>query len=205
METIKKTPYIIYAEMTPNPATMKFVANKLLVDDGSIYEYTDPSETKNAPLAEKIFNFPFVTGVFISNNFITVTKNNLIEWEDVTNELRIFIYEYLSDGKPVFKEGVVPTETFLQQKSNLTSFVEVEPKTELEKKIVEILEDYVRPAVESDGGAINFKSFVDGVVTVVLRGSCSGCPSSTQTLKSGIENMMRQMVPEVKEVVAESL
>ena len=197
--TTKIIPVSIYAEMTPNPSTMKFVANRLIIENGGVVEYNDPDETKNSPLAARLFNFPFVTALFISGNFITITKNDIIEWDDVMTELREYIQEYLNSGSPVFNAPVDPAITLNKED---VSFENTMPETEIEKQIVSVLEEYVKPAVERDGGAIHFKSFKEGVVSVVLRGSCSGCPSSSITLKNGIEALMTRMVPEVKEVVA---
>lgn len=195
----KTIPATVYAENNPNPATMKFVANKLIVENNGTVEYTDPDECADSPLATRLFNFPFVTNIFMSSNFITITKNEIIEWDDVVLELREYIQEYLNSGKEVFKKDV----TLTSMTSNNVAHEEVEPKTDTEKQIVSILDEYVKPAVERDGGAIHFKSFTDGVVTVVLKGACSGCPSSSVTLKNGVENMMKNMIPEVTEVIAE--
>lgn len=207
MDTLVKKPIIIYAESTPNPSSMKFVANQLLVQDGATAQYLSKDETKGAPLAAKLFEFPFVKAVFMAANFITVTKTDSIQWEEVTFELRDFIRVYLSKGNPVITElpktEVAIDNTFTEKKEVFTEHTA--PTTELEVKIVEILEQYIRPAVEGDGGSITFKSFIDGIVTVQLRGACSGCPSSTITLKAGIEGLLKRMVPEVKEVVSESL
>ena len=200
METAQ-IPVEVYAESTPNPSTMKFVANKLLVENGNVVEYTDPAQTGDSPLAAKLFNFPFVEGLFLAGNFITVTKNDLVDWEDITLELREYISDYLRTGNSVFK--VEPGTS--QPVSTTGEFKEVVPSNDTEERIVEILEEYIRPAVEQDGGAINFKSFKDGVVTVVLRGACSGCPSSTITLKNGIQQLFNRMLPEVKDVVAEEI
>jgi len=206
-----KTYITVYAESTPNPNSMKFVANKMLVDGGKIIEFTSPEQTKHAPLAAQIFNFPFVTGIFITSNFITVNKNNLVDWNDVVYELREYIKEYLNSGKPLFTEEFVqPNKSKSENSKNLfknenTASFHAEPKNEIEMKIIETLEEYVRPAVESDGGAIHFKSFENGIVTVILRGSCSGCPSSTMTLKAGIEGLLKRMVPGVEQVVAEAM
>ena len=210
MET-KETPTTIYAESTPNPASMKFVANRTLLE-GSPIECTSIEQTKNSPLAAKLFQFPFVKGVFILNNFVTVTKSEVVEWNDIYLELREMIQNYLSEGNPVVTSGsetksasanMVQTEA----KQSGKSLTEDKPvlTSETDQKISGILDEYIRPAVEQDGGAINFKSFKDGIVTVVLRGSCSGCPSSTITLKAGIEGLLKRLVPEVKEVIAEEL
>lgn len=205
MTTTLKTPVVIYAESTPNPVSMKFVANRMLVTDGATVQYLDPSETGTSPLAAKLFNFPFVKSVFISTNYITVTRHDSVEWEDITLELREFIRNYISEGNAVVTElPKIETAVDSSFKETTTVYSEhVAPKTVVETKIVEILEQYIRPAVEQDGGLITFKSFNEGIVTVVLRGACSGCPSSTITLKAGIEGLLKRMIPEVKEVVAE--
>ena len=196
-------PVNVYAEMTPNPATMKYVADRLLVPEGTVVEFTDPSEVKDAPLAAKLFNFPFVDSLFFAANFVTVTKNDLVEWEDVNLELRTFIREFIAAGHPTFTK--VPE--VIQREDNSGKLTapptEVLPQNPIEERIVDVLEEYVRPAVEGDGGAIHFQSFNEGILTVVLRGACSGCPSSMVTLKGGIEGLMQRMVPEVKEVVAQ--
>jgi Fe-S cluster biogenesis protein NfuA len=207
METFVKKPIILYAESTPNPASMKFVANQLLVHDGATAQYLSKAETKGSPLAAKLFEFPFVKAIFIAANFVTVSKTDTLQWEDITNELRDFIRVYISEGNPVITElpkTEMPVDNTFAAKTEV--FTEHRaPSTEMEVKIVEILEQYIRPAVESDGGSITFKKFNDGIVTVQLRGSCSGCPSSAITLKAGIEGLLKRMLPEVKEVVAEEM
>ncbi len=207
MDTLVKRPVIIYAESTPNPASMKFVANRLLVEGGATAQYLSKAETKGAPLAAKLFEFPFIKAVFMASNFVTVSKIDSIQWEDITLELRDFIRVYISDGNEIITElpkTEVPVDnTFTEKKEIFTEHAS--PTTEVEVKIVELLEQYIRPAVEGDGGSITFKSFADGVVTVQLRGACSGCPSSTVTLKAGIQTLLTRMVPDVKEVVAETV
>lgn len=207
MNTEVKHPVVIYAESTPNPASMKFVANQLLLFDGATAQYLSKAETKGAPLAAKLFEFPFVKAVFFASNFVTVLKTDNVQWEEITLELRDFIRTYINEGKPVITElpktEVAVDNTFTTKKAVFTEHAA--PGNEIEVKIVEILEQYIRPAVEGDGGSITFKGFVDGVVTVQLRGSCSGCPSSTITLKAGIEGLLKRMIPDVKEVVSEAL
>jgi len=193
-------PYNIYAESTPNPNTMKFVANRWLIMNDKSYEILASQRVGGpSPLAEKLFNFPFVNGVFISANFVTLTKSDAIEWQDVVMELRDFITVYLnSEGMEIIREDFIETEADdkVVESNKETSY------TDFEKKIAEILDEYIRPAVEGDGGAIELDSYEDGVVKVVLKGSCSGCPSSTMTLKGGIESLLKSMLPEVKEVIA---
>lgn len=196
METIKN-PVVIYTETTPNPESMKFVANCMLTEPGTGAEYVNPESTGSSPLAAKLFQFPFVRNIFISGNFITLTKIDGLEWTDITTELRDFIRDYIAQGKRVFTSA--PENS--TEKSRIVNENTPEVLDQLEQKIVGILDEYIRPAVEQDGGAISFKSFKDGVVTVVLQGACSGCPSSTITLKAGIEGLLKRMVPEVESVV----
>ena len=188
----------IYTEMTPNPETMKFVANKLLYPGKSI-DFPDEASAAPSPLAQELFTFPFIKSVFIASNFITLTKTNETnDWQDVIPTIKQFLKEYLEDGKVVVNEEAVAS--MKTESSNAVS----EDDDDVVKRIKELLENYVKPAVEMDGGAIQFKSYNDGVVNLMLQGSCSGCPSSMITLKSGIEGMMKRMIPEVKEVVAEA-
>jgi Fe-S cluster biogenesis protein NfuA len=187
----------IYTEMTPNPETMKFVANKLLYPGKSI-DFQDVDAAKPSPLALELFSFPFVKSVFIASNFVTLTKTAEADWEDIKPSMRQFLKDYLEDGKQVINEDEVPPAASTEGNIVLSEDGDVV------KRIKELLENYVKPAVEMDGGAIQFKKFEDGVVTLMLQGSCSGCPSSMITLKSGIEGMMKRMIPEVTEVVAEA-
>ena len=201
---VNEIPYIIYAEETPNPASMKFVSNRLLVVSGATAEYKSVNETADAPIAKNIFKFPFVKQVFISSNYITVTRHDSVLWEDVLHELRIFISDYLNKGNAIITklpEQQIATDNSFTKTTPVTTQHTV-PKNEVENKIIEVLEQYIRPAVESDGGLITFKELKDGVVTVQLRGSCNGCPSSTITLKAGIEALLKKMIPDIKEVVA---
>jgi Fe-S cluster biogenesis protein NfuA len=187
----------IYTEMTPNPETMKFVANKLLYPGKSI-DFPDQDSASPSPLASELFSFPFVKSVFIASNFVTLTKTPDTDWEDVKPSIRQFLKEYLEEGKVVINEDEVATVA--QPGSNIV----LSEDGDVVKRIKELLENYVKPAVEMDGGAIQFKKFDEGVVTLMLQGSCSGCPSSMITLKAGIEGMMKRMIPEVTEVVAEA-
>ena len=188
----------IYTEMTPNPETMKFVANKLLYPGKSI-DFPDVESAKASPLATELFGFPFVKAIFIASNFVTLTKtSDTADWADVIPSIRQFLKEYLEDGKPIVNEEEVAA--MKQDSSNQV----LADDDDVVKRIKELLDNYVRPAVEMDGGAIQFKSYEDGVVNLMMQGSCSGCPSSMITLKAGIEGMMKRMIPEVKEVVAEA-
>ena len=189
-KTKAATAITVYTESTPNPAVMKFVANKALT--AKVLEFDSIDDAKPSPLATALFQFAFVKSVFIDRNYVSVTKYDIAEWEEIAQELRGFIKSYLEEDKPVLDENIT-----LQKKK-----VEAEKETQFEKlddisrEIVNILEEYVKPAVQSDGGNIEFKSYDEATkkVEVVLQGACSGCPSSTFTLKNGIENMLKQML-----------
>jgi Fe-S cluster biogenesis protein NfuA len=188
----------IYTEMTPNPETMKFVANKLLYPGKSV-DFPDEASAKPSPLAQQLFTFPFIRSVFIASNFVTLTKTNETDdWQDVIPTIKQFLKEYLEEGKVVVNEEELATV-----KAESSNEVNADDD-DVVKRIKELLENYVKPAVEMDGGAIQFKSYEEGKVNLMLQGSCSGCPSSMITLKAGIEGMMKRMIPEVKEVVAEA-
>lgn len=207
-ENINDIPYIIYAEETPNPSSLKFVANKLLLVSGATAEYQNTAETAHAPIAKQLFMFPFVKRVFISSNYITVTKIDEIEWEDIRDELRVFITKYLNDGNAIITklpQKEVPKDSSFSEKISINTQHSV-PNNDVENKIIEVLEQYIRPAVEQDGGLITFKELNNGIVTVQMRGSCSGCPSSTMTLKAGIEALLKRLLPnDVKEVISEAV
>ena len=193
----------VYAESTPNPKVMKFVANRAIIQGDSV-EFMNIDEAKNSPLAMKLFHFPFVREVFIAKNFVSLTKYDAMEWEDVVMEVREFIREYLAEGSVVVHEieEVQEKETPKESTETVASINQQE-LGEVETRIVDILDEFVKPAVESDGGNIRFMSYEAGVVSVLLQGACSGCPSSTVTLKQGIENLLKKMLPTlVKEVVA---
>lgn len=186
----------IYTEMTPNPETMKFVANKLLYPGKSI-DFPEESSAGPSPLAKELFGFPFIRAVFIASNFVTLTKTPDTDWNDVIPTIREFLKNYLEEGKTVINEDEIPARATQSAEAD-------ENDSDVVKRIKELLENYVKPAVEMDGGAIAFRSYNDGVVNLMMQGSCSGCPSSMITLKSGIEGMMKRMIPEVKEVIAEA-
>jgi Fe-S cluster biogenesis protein NfuA len=182
----------VYAESTPNPAAMKFVASTMLLNQGSV-EYLNAEQAVDCPLAQQLFNFDGVASVFIASNFVTVNKKPDFDWFDLMPILRQFIKSYLESGEKIFLLAEI--------KNKKSEIVE----GNIENKIIQALDEYVKPAVEQDGGAIHFKSFHDGVVTLILKGSCSGCPSSLITLKAGIERLLTQLIPEVVEVVAEEV
>lgn len=177
-------PISIYLESNPNPNSLKFVVNEMLVPEGMSFDFPDPESAKDAPLAQELFMYPFVDRVFYMSNFVTVTKKGDVEWIEVQSILRDHIQKFLESGKLI-----------LDQKDELPAAEQEE--TDTIRQIKSILDEYIRPAVEQDGGAITFHSFKDGIVTVRLQGSCSGCPSSTVTLKAGIENLFTRMMPEV--------
>lgn len=198
-------PTIVYAEMTPNPATMKFVADRPIVNGNYIAEYNHWTEVKDtSPLAEKLFTFPFIKSLFFTGHFVTVTKIDDIAWDYVTMELREFILDFLKHNQ--WAVVAQPEKKVVEDEKGETIKAEhATPSSDVEFKIIELLDEYVKPAVESDGGAIHFKSFDNGKVHLALRGACSGCPSSRMTLKGGIETLLKQHLPQVEEVVAEEL
>tara|TARA_B100000161_G_scaffold130873_1_gene92819 strand:- start:515 stop:1096 length:582 start_codon:yes stop_codon:yes gene_type:complete len=188
--------YTIYAESTPNPTTMKFVANKKLVDHS--VEAKSPEEAKKINIAQKLFMFPFVENVFLSNNFISITKNRSVEWEDIAMQLREFILDFINNNKIVILDNSKNNSINLNKTKKIK-----QSNKEIDSKIISLIDNYIKPAVESDGGAIEFHSFENGTVTVVLKGSCSGCPSSQATLKNGVEQLLKDKVGDkIKEVVA---
>jgi len=194
-------PITVYAEMTPNPLTMKFVINKNILGMGESAQFNSKPETKGySPLAEELFNLPFVDGVFFASNFVTITKTDNLSWDFITMELREFIRNWLSEGKEVLT--AMPDEKKSIKKENKPK--KTYAPSEYDEAICQLLDEFVRPAVENDGGAIDFLGYEDGIVTVILKGACAGCPSSTATLKGGIESLLKTHLPEVKEVIAEN-
>ena len=193
----KKVPVTVYAESTPNPAVMKFVANKKLVTD--YYEFTSIEDAKHSPLATELFHFPFVKSIFIEENFVSITKYDITEWDGITMELREHIRSFIEQGKEVISENAATVlEKTPEQKDH-----QFDNLDDISKEIINILEQYVKPAVASDGGNIEFQSYnpETKVVQVILQGACSGCPSSTFTLKNGIENMLKEMLQNKVEYV----
>jgi len=195
-ETTKKVPVEIYSEVTPNPSVLKFVANKKLV--AFDLEYKNIEEAKNSPLATELYNFSFVKEIFISENYVSITKFDVVEWSEITNEIRGFIKQFIADGKTIVDKSVQP-------KNNEQQGIQLEDLDDISKQIIAILDEYIKPAVAADGGNILFQSYEQEtkVVNVILQGACSGCPSSTITLKNGIENMLKQLIPgQIEHVVA---
>lgn len=201
MEKTELAPHTIYAESTPNPSTMKFVSNRYLVVDGHQYEFNLEEDHSNSPLAAKLLNLPFVSKVFIASNFVAVSKTDIIEWEDVIAQLRDMLSEFLNAGGQVILKSKGEEESGNSEKSDHGK--DESHFSDIEKKVASILDEYIRPAVEGDGGAIELHSCEEGKVKVILKGACSGCPSSTMTLKNGIESMLVDMLAgEIKEVEA---
>ena len=189
----KKNPVSIYAESTPNPSVMKFVANKPIVS--STFEFKNIDQAKDSPLAQKLFHYPYVKEIFMDYNYISITKYEISKWDEVILELREFIKNYIEEGKIIINQKVSNiklTESANQKKLN-----------SIESQIVNVLDQYVKPAVASDGGNIAFKKYdsKNKILKVVLQGACSGCPSSTFTLKNGIENILKEMIPGIVEKV----
>ena len=191
----------VYAEASPNPESMKLVLNQTVLPDGVSVDYPNVEAAANSPFAQELFNFEYVSRIFMASNFVTITKNSSDSWAQLIPELRTFIKAYMEAGGPVFLE-TPKAESKVEGPKDENQTAE---DAAISQKVIDLLENYVRPAVEQDGGNITFKSYKEGVVTVNLQGSCSGCPSATITLKSGIENLLKRMVPEVTEVKAEGL
>ncbi len=180
----------IYLESNPNPNSLKFVVNEMLVPEGMSFDFPDIEATGNAPLAKELFAYPFVDRVFYMSNFVTVTKKGDIEWLEVQGILKDHIKNFLESGRFIIEVGEEAGDASAE-----------ESDTEAVKKIKTILDEYIRPAVEQDGGAITFHSFTEGILKVRLQGSCSGCPSSMITLKAGIENLFKRMMPDEVQAV----
>lgn len=197
----------IYAEMTPNPMAMKFVADRMLLPEGVQFEFLSRNDAASSPMALKLFDLPFVKGVYIAANFITVLKNDKAKWDEVVFDVRDYIKEFILAGGQIWNKNEINkdggSEATAEASIKDQLVVHAEPSNETEQKIIDTLETYVKPAVEGDGGIILFQSFKDGIVTLRLKGSCSGCPSSSLTLKSAVEQLLKRMVPEVKEVQQE--
>ncbi|EMR02636.1 NifU family protein [Cesiribacter andamanensis] len=192
-QTTDKRHVTLYLEANPNPNSLKFVANYMLLPEGATFDFADKEAAHISPLAQELLEHPHVERVFYMSNFVTVTKSADVEWIEIQAQIKAQIQQYLESGRALITKQ--PDAAALGNA----------PQTDTETKIVNILDEYVRPAVESDGGAIQFHSFEGGVVKVLLQGSCSGCPSSTITLKAGIENLLKRMVPEVQSVEAQGV
>ncbi|GJM36274.1 MAG: hypothetical protein DHS20C18_52750 [Saprospiraceae bacterium] len=199
--TVTKSPVMLYTEQTPNPESLKFVTNRMLYKGTADFREEELAQ-EWSPLGTALFELPYVKGVYVCNNFVTVTKEFNYAWEDIMLKLKEFIKTYIEEDKEIVKDGFEAAMAELEAERG-ASYEYSEDEVEIVQKIKDLIDTYVKPAVEMDGGNIEFKSFNQGSVVVILQGSCSGCPSSTVTLKAGIEGMLKRMVPEVKEVVAE--
>ncbi len=196
----KKSAITVYGETTPNPSTLKFVVSKLLTK--TAVEFKNIDETLSSPLAKELFQFSFVKEIFIDENYISVTKYEVANWEEITLEIRTFIKQYIENGGTVVDETLI-IEDANQDKQQIKNFDNLDTTSQ---QIINILEEYVKPAVAADGGNILFDSYDENSkrVKVILQGSCNGCPSSTFTLKSGIENMLKDMLND-KDIIVEAL
>jgi len=200
MNTATASPVMLYTEQTPNPESLKFVTNRMLYRGTADFR-EEAFAREWSPLAAHLFDQPFVKGVYITNNFVSVTKEFNYEWADIMLKLKDLIKKYVEDGGEVLKEGFA--EAMQQLDAERVSQQFSGEDGELAQRIKDLIDTYVKPAVEMDGGNIEFQRYDKGTVYVQMQGSCSGCPSSTVTLKSGIEGMLKRMVPEVQEVVQE--
>lgn len=199
--TTTKSPVMLYTEQTPNPESLKFVTNRMLYR--GLADFREEELAREwSPLATALFELPYVKGVYISNNFVTITKEFNFDWADIMLKLKDFLKKYIESGEEIINDGFEEAMQKLEDERG-ASYEYSEEEAEIVKKIKDLIETYVKPAVEMDGGNIEFKAFDQGKVIVILQGACSGCPSSTVTLKAGIEGMLKRMVPEVREVVAE--
>ena len=198
---VAKSAVMLYTEQTPNPESLKFVTNRMLYRGTADFKEAELAKDWS-PLGAALFNLPYVKGVYISSNFVTVTKEFNYECADIMLKLKEFIKNFIEEGGVILNEGFAEEMAKLEAERG-SDIVYSEDDAVLVQKIRDLIDTYVKPAVEMDGGNIEFKAFEKGIVTVTLQGSCSGCPSSTVTLKSGIEGMLKRMVPEVQEVVAE--
>lgn len=199
--TATKSPVMLYTEQTPNPESLKFVTNRMIYKGTADFREEELAKTWS-PLATALFEMPFVKGVYICNNFVTVTKEFNYDWADIMLKIKEFLKNYLSEGGGVVNEGFEEAMAKIEEERG-ASYDYTENEAEIVKKIKDMIETYVKPAVEMDGGNIEFKSWDQGTVVLIMQGACSGCPSSSVTLKAGIEGMLKRMIPEVKEVVAE--
>ena len=199
MEATAKTPVLLYTEQTPNPESLKFVTNKMLYRGTA--DFREPQlAIEWSPLATALFDLPYVKGVYICNNFVTISKEFNYDWSEIMLKIKEFIKNYVENEGEIVKEGFAEALAAIEAQAPQYHGDDAE----LVVRIKELIDTYVKPAVEMDGGNIEFKAFDRGTVYVILQGSCSGCPSSTVTLKSGIEGMLTRMIPEVKEVVSEA-
>lgn len=196
---MQNPPIEIYMEMTPNPESQKFVLNRKLIPQNQV-DFRSADEAEDSPLGKGLFKLPFVKGVFIASNFVTITKDSKYEWYEINDEIKENLKQFAGSGEPVLSAAFF--EKHKQEAPQADG--EEDFGDGIEGQIKMYLEKYVRPAVEKDGGYIGFKSYDKGVVTLSMQGACSGCPSSMVTLKAGIEGLLKRMIPEIEEVVADA-
>ncbi|MBK7935750.1 MAG: NifU family protein [Lewinellaceae bacterium] len=200
METVAKSPVMLYTEQTPNPEALKYVTNRMLYRGIADFKEKNLAE-EWSPMANGLMELPYVKGVYFNNNYVTITKEFNYEWSEIMLKLKEFVKEFIENEGVVIKEGFAEYLEQLTAENNADQFSG--ENGDIARKVKELIDTYVKPAVEMDGGNIEFKAFDNGRVYVTMQGSCSGCPSSTVTLKAGIEGMLKRMVPEVTEVVQE--
>ena len=200
MESVAKSPVMLYTEQTPNPEALKYVTNRLLYRGIADFKEKDLA-AEWSPMANSLMELPYVRSVYFNNNYVTIMKELNYDWAEIMLKLKEFIKDYIENGGVVVKEGFAEYWDQLTAQQNASQFTGEDG--EIARKVKELIDMYVKPAVEMDGGNIEFKAFEKGRVFVTMQGSCSGCPSSTVTLKAGIEGMLKRMVPEVTEVVQE--
>lgn len=199
--TVTKSPVMLYTEQTPNPESLKFVTNRMLYKGTADFREQELAQ-EWSPLATALFGLPYVKGVYICNNFVTVTKELNYDWSSLMLNLKDFIKKYIEEGGEIIASGFDEAMAEIEAERG-ASYEYSGDDVEIVKKIKEMIDTYVKPAVEMDGGNIEFKGWDAGTVTLIMQGACSGCPSSSVTLKAGIEGMLKRMIPEVREVVAE--
>ncbi len=200
MDTVTKSPVMLYTEQTPNPEALKFVTNRMLYRGIADFREKELAETWS-PMANSLMELPYVKSVYFNNNYVTVTKEFNYDWAEVMLRIKEFIKNYVENDGVAVKDGFAEYLETEEAKNNATQFVG--EHGEIARKVKDLIDTYVKPAVEMDGGNIEFKAYEAGKVFVTMQGSCSGCPSSSVTLKSGIEGMLKRMIPEVTEVVQE--
>lgn len=191
---------MLYTEQTPNPEALKYVTNRLLYRGIADFKEKDLAAAWS-PMANSLMELPYVKSVYFNNNYVTITKEFNYDWAEIMLKIKEFVKEYVENGGTVVKEGFAE---YLEQTTAENNAAQFSGENgEIAKKVKDLIDTYVKPAVEMDGGNIEFKAYENGTVYVTMQGSCSGCPSSTVTLKAGIEGMLKRMVPEVTEVVQE--
>lgn len=200
MDTITKSPVMLYTEQTPNPEALKYVTNRMLYRGIADFKDLDLA-AEWSPMAKSLMELPYVKSVYFNNNYVTVTKEMNYDWAEIMLKLKEFIKDYVEKDGAIVLEGFSEYMEKFMAEQNAAQFTG--ETGEIARKVKELIDTYVKPAVEMDGGNIEFKAFEAGKVFVVMQGSCSGCPSSSVTLKAGIEGMLKRMIPEVQEVVQE--